>query len=62
MPVIEGTVYCDRCGAEVVGAPVVKNGVLYCCQVCAEGGECDCALLLDDERGRDSEGMSESDV
>jgi hypothetical protein len=61
MPVIEGTVYCERCGAEIVGAPVVRDGVLYCCDDCADGGECNCALLLEDDRGRDSEGMGEAE-
>jgi hypothetical protein len=50
MPEIDGDLYCDRCGAEVVGAPVVREGSLYCCADCAEGQECDCGLILDDDR------------
>jgi hypothetical protein len=42
--------YCDRCGAEIVGAPVVRGGSRYCCLDCAEGRDCDCGLLLEDDR------------
>jgi hypothetical protein len=49
MPEIEGVLYCDGCGAEIRGAPIVKGELKYCCEDCAEGLSCDCALILDDE-------------
>jgi hypothetical protein len=53
MPRQDEVVYCDGCGAEIVGAPVVRGGRRYCCQDCAEGLACDCALILDDERSEE---------
>ena len=50
MPITEGVVYCDGCGAEVKGAPVVRQDLTYCCETCAEGGECDCGEEDDDRR------------
>ena len=50
MPITEGVVYCDGCGVEVEGSPVVKQGSMYCCTTCAEGGECDCGALDEDQR------------
>jgi hypothetical protein len=50
MPITEGVVYCDGCGVEVEGAPVVKQGLRYCCITCAEGGECDCGAEEEDQR------------
>ncbi len=49
MPVIEGVLFCDGCGAEIPGAPVVRGELLYCCEDCADGMECNCALILADE-------------
>ncbi|OGO16444.1 MAG: hypothetical protein A2Y93_09585 [Chloroflexi bacterium RBG_13_68_17] len=46
----EEILYCDRCGAEIVGAPVVQDDRQHCCLDCAEGRECDCGLLLEDDR------------
>ncbi len=42
MPTVEGVVYCHGCGVEVIGPPETRNGLIYCCAVCADGGECDC--------------------
>ena len=50
MPITEGVVYCDGCGVEVEGSPVVKQGSTYCCITCAEGGECDCGAVDEDQR------------
>ncbi len=50
MPTVEGVVYCDGCGTEVTGVPVVKLGLNFCCATCAEGGECDCGADDDDRR------------
>jgi len=49
MPITEGVVYCDGCGAEITGPPVVQQGMDYCCDLCAKGVECDCGAD-DDER------------
>ncbi len=48
MSITEGVVYCDGCGTEVKGTPVVKKGSDYCCTTCADGGECDCGDEEDD--------------
>jgi hypothetical protein len=52
----EGVLYCDGCGAEIVGSPVMRGNRRHCCQDCAEGRPCDCALILEDDRreGRDA--------
>jgi hypothetical protein len=49
MAITEGVVYCDGCGAEVKGAPIVRQDSVYCCTTCADGAECDCGEA-DDER------------
>jgi hypothetical protein len=54
MPEIEGVLYCDGCGAEIVGAPVVRDDRRYCCLDCAEGRVCDCGLILEDDRRDES--------
>ena len=51
MPSIEGVLFCDGCGAEVLGAPVGKDDRVHCCTRCAQGQDCQCALVLDDGRG-----------
>ena len=51
MPIVEGVVHCDGCGVEVIGPPETRNGLTYCCAVCAEGGECDCGEGEEDPRG-----------
>jgi hypothetical protein len=53
MPQIEDTLFCDGCGAEISGAPVVQSKQYYCCERCAEGQPCDCALYIEDERHED---------
>jgi len=50
MPITEGVVFCDGCGAEVTAPPVVRQGQTFCCAVCAEGGECDCGEEDDDRQ------------
>jgi hypothetical protein len=46
----ESVVHCEVCGAEIVGAPVLRDGVQHCCEACARGEECDCGLLPEDDR------------
>ncbi|MEW6569038.1 MAG: hypothetical protein AB1449_12905 [Chloroflexota bacterium] len=50
MPLIDGVLFCDRCGAEIVGAPVMRGKLRYCCEDCANGLGCECALILEDDR------------
>lgn len=33
---------CEECGMEFDWQGVRKNGVEYCCEGCASGGECTC--------------------
>ena len=51
MPTIDGVLFCDGCGAEIVGAPIYRDNLIHCCLDCAQGRECECALVLDDGRG-----------
>ena len=51
MPSIEGVLFCDGCGAEVVGAPMTMGDQVHCCSECAQEQHCQCALVLDDGRG-----------
>lgn len=53
MAITEGVVYCDGCGTEIVGVPVVREGLTYCCSLCSEGKECDCGVE-EDERSEAS--------
>jgi hypothetical protein len=50
MPEMDGVLFCDRCGAEVAGAPVMRGKLGYCCEDCANGLECDCGVILEDDR------------
>jgi hypothetical protein len=59
MPQIEGVYYCDRCGAEIVGSPVVRENRRHCCQDCADGLPCDCALILEDDRRESHDASAE---
>lgn len=58
MPWIEDVLFCDGCGAEIQMAPVTRDRgrTYYCCEACADGYECDCALVLDDGRGGERTG------
>ena len=57
---IEGTVFCDGCGAEITWSPVIiqpASGARltrpgeFCCNDCADGRPCRCGerLEFDDE-------------
>jgi hypothetical protein len=59
MPQIDGVYFCDRCGAEIVGAPVMRGDRRHCCQDCADGFPCDCALILEDDRREGSESSAD---
>ncbi|MBN1265704.1 MAG: hypothetical protein JXA25_09440 [Anaerolineales bacterium] len=49
MKKVRDELYCSGCGAEIVGAPVLLNGQVYCCMDCAEGKPCECALVFEEE-------------
>ena len=51
MPLIEGVLYCDGCGAEILGAPHVVGELNYCCMDCFHGISCDCGVYRDEEPG-----------
>jgi|APLow6443716910_1056828.scaffolds.fasta_scaffold873528_2 hypothetical protein len=46
----EGVLFCDGCGAEITGAPVLRGDKFHCCEDCAEGRECECALIFEEDR------------
>jgi hypothetical protein len=52
--------YCEGCGAEISGAPVLQDGRQYCCQDCAEGRECECGLVFEDDRREGAGGPAEA--
>ena len=33
---------CPVCGCDIGGEGYEKDGVVYCCEPCAESGACDC--------------------
>ncbi len=33
---------CLTCGCEITDEVYDKEGVLYCCEPCATGGQCEC--------------------
>lgn len=39
---------CRRCDCVVRGQGYEKNGVVYCCEACAERFECECGCTLYD--------------
>jgi len=51
MPLIEGVLYCDGCGAEILGAPHVWKEQNFCCMDCFNGVECNCGVFRDDDAG-----------
>jgi hypothetical protein len=59
MAKVNDTRFCDGCGIEITCAPVVKNGLIYCCQDCADGLPCQCeALLEEDDRRKNYPAMT----
>lgn len=37
-----GKQVCPECGCSILAEGYEKDGVLYCCEPCATGGECEC--------------------
>jgi hypothetical protein len=52
MPRIEDTIWCDNCGVEIHGVPVIKDGRYYCCEDCRDGLPCECmgCFEIEDDR------------
>jgi len=50
MAKIEGTIYCDGCGVEILLAPVMKDQKVYCCLDCSQGFACTCGERIDLEQ------------
>jgi hypothetical protein len=46
------TVFCQKCGVEILWAPYFHNGGEYCCRDCEEQRPCHCGeyMELEDER------------
>lgn len=40
---------CRECGCEIGMEACEKDGVLYCCEPCSLGGECECGCCDEDE-------------
>jgi hypothetical protein len=51
MPRIEDTLWCDGCGVEIFGAPVILKKKYYCCKDCANGLECNCGEKMEIDTG-----------
>jgi len=53
---VDFTIYCDGCGAEILGIPIVRSKHDFCCQDCLRGFRCECCTwdsLDDDDRRLD---------
>jgi len=54
MNLIAETLYCDRCGVEIICQPVARKRLFYCCQDCANGLACDCGDSMEEDERRKS--------
>ncbi len=47
---------CPTCGCHIGVDAYEKDGVLYCCQPCATGGQCECGCceVVEGEREQES--------
>jgi hypothetical protein len=52
MPIIEGVIFCENCGIEIMSSPyipnqikkhIAKEAVYYCCLECYQGYKCSCS-------------------
>lgn len=59
---MKDTLWCENCGAEILGRPVVNQRHYYCCQDCYTGLPCDCGnhMELEDERRTAAENSLET--
>lgn len=46
---------CPVCGCHITGDASEQNGVLYCCQPCADGGQCQCGCCEREEIDEEQE-------
>lgn len=51
---IDGTLFCDQCGAEILLGPVIIGEMRYCCEDCAMGKKCNCVVVLDEDSRRET--------
>jgi hypothetical protein len=58
----EDTLWCDNCGVEIHGAPVVWDGRHYCCENCRDGLPCDCMGCFEMEDDRRADIASSSSI
>lgn len=51
---VDFTIWCDGCGIEILGVPVLRGKHDFCCQSCLHGFLCECCLWdsLDDDDHR----------
>ena len=42
------TLWCDGCGVEIRWEPIEKNQLVFCCNRCFRGEECECEDLQDE--------------
>ena len=52
------TIWCVNCGAEILGAPLIREGRDYCCQDCYEGRACLCGERMEPNEERRSRTVS----
>lgn len=54
---VDFTIWCDGCGAEILGVPIVRAKHDFCCQACLRGFRCECCTWdsLDDDRPVDND-------
>lgn len=47
---------CPKCGCRFIGMGYVDKDILYCCEPCAKGGDCECGCCTfkdpDDEKSK----------
>jgi len=57
---VDLTIWCDGCGAEIFGVPIVRAKHDFCCQACLRGFRCECCTWdsLEDDRRLDKSGDS----
>ena len=46
---LDETIWCDGCGVEIDGPPVVVGKNHYCCKDCSQGLKCSCLNWAEEE-------------
>ena len=60
---INNTVWCDGCGVEIVGAPIIRTKQYYCCEDCFQGIKCSCGERMElEEQGEEESTPSYPDL